>query len=286
MNESTTLVATLGGQPQIITFTLDLLLERGEAVHQVIVVYPASNPRYRQAYQKLAGEFSGDRYRDLPCHLRSAPVQHGSEAIEEARTPQEIEAIRHTFYDLLSGLKAQGERLHLSLSGGRRIMALTALAAAMQHLTPADCVWHIYTPPELTEQARAGEIMHAPTDSGLRLISVPFVPWGTYFPGLRPLLESNPADLRGGWQDEAERERCQRTWQALTRRQRDVLRCLAEGLTRDQAAVELGVGITTIDSHRSAIFRKCADVWGNDANQRIDLHFLIIHFTPFLHNVD
>jgi len=47
MKKSTTLVATLGGQPQIITFTLDLLLARGEQIDQVVIVYLASDLRCR-----------------------------------------------------------------------------------------------------------------------------------------------------------------------------------------------------------------------------------------------
>ena len=34
------LVATLGGQPQVITFTLDLLLEEGYPISEVFVLHP------------------------------------------------------------------------------------------------------------------------------------------------------------------------------------------------------------------------------------------------------
>jgi hypothetical protein len=44
-----TLVATLGGQPQIVTFTLDLLLRRGIPIYEVIVVHPASSPHLQQS---------------------------------------------------------------------------------------------------------------------------------------------------------------------------------------------------------------------------------------------
>ena len=57
----------LGGQPQVVTFTLDLLLARGEKIDQVVIVYPESNKRYHKAYLHLAGEFAGDLYKNQPC---------------------------------------------------------------------------------------------------------------------------------------------------------------------------------------------------------------------------
>src|SRR6266568_6437909 len=69
-----TLVATLGGQPQIVTFTLDLLLKRGTPIYEVIVVHPAFSPRVQQSLERLRAEFAGDRYTfegcSLPIHFR------------------------------------------------------------------------------------------------------------------------------------------------------------------------------------------------------------------------
>jgi len=80
MSDQTTLVATLGGQPQIVTFTLDLLLAQGETIDQVVIVYPASGLRYRESYRRLAGEFAGDLYVTNPaicvvsqCNLETTP---------------------------------------------------------------------------------------------------------------------------------------------------------------------------------------------------------------------
>ena len=57
-----TLVATLGSKPQIVTFTLDLLLKRGIPIHEVIVVHPASSPHMQQSLERLHAEFVGDHY--------------------------------------------------------------------------------------------------------------------------------------------------------------------------------------------------------------------------------
>ena len=47
----TTLIATLGGQPQIITFALDYLLEQHTPIHGVIVVY--LSPRNERLQKRL-----------------------------------------------------------------------------------------------------------------------------------------------------------------------------------------------------------------------------------------
>jgi len=285
MKPFVSLVATLGGQPQIVTFTLDLLLGRGDPVDQVVAVYPASNPRYFQAYQRLAQEFASDHYAGRACHLRGVPVRAGELATADAYQPQEVEAVHHTFYTLLSDLKAQGQHLHLSLSGGRRILALVALEAAMQYLAPTDRVWHLHTPEAFDQQARREGLMHAPPEAGVQLVAVPFVPWAAYFPALAPLLTRTPQAQREaelGWLDEADRARCQRVWEGLTPRQKDVLRVLAQGMSRSQAAIHLGRKVSTIDSHRDVVFQHCQAAWGDLPANELDMRFLQRRFGPFL----
>ena len=57
-----TLVATLGGQPQIVTFTLDLLL-KNFPISEVIVIHPEpSSERLQHSLSCLYEEFAGDYY--------------------------------------------------------------------------------------------------------------------------------------------------------------------------------------------------------------------------------
>lgn len=284
MSRNSTLIALLGGQPQVVTFTLDLLLARGEAIDQVIILYPASNLRYHNAYEHLAKEFAGDRYRNQPCHLRSVQVKVAGDPLEDIRDPVEVDAIRKTFHELLAMLKDENQVIHLSLTGGRRVLALIAFSAAMQYLTPADHIWHIYTPDDFREEARDGKLMHAPPGAGVRLISVPFVPWVAYFPGLAPLFARSPQELREadlGWVEEGERECCRQVWEQLTKRQRDVLRAFALGMTRQQAAARLTIEPSTIDTHRDAILNLCRRSW-TSYEGRFDIYFLRERFGPYL----
>jgi CRISPR-associated protein Csx14 len=282
INQEITLVATLGGQPQIVTFTLDLLFQQGYEVTQVLIVYLSGNKRYRQSYQRLAGEFVGDRYHGTPCHLRNIPVRLQGHLIEDARTPGEVDVVWKTFYHLFAELKDQGQCIHLSLTGGRRMMALLAFSVAMLHFDSADRAWHLHTPEDVTAEAYNGALLHVPPDAGIHLIEVPLVPWGTYFPGVRSLLGRSPQEVRSthlGWLDEHERARCSQVWEQLSPRQRDALRALVATPDRAQAADRLGVAVTTLDSHKSAILRTCRLTWENDD---LDIHFLRRKFAPFL----
>ncbi len=287
MVSQTCLVATLGGQPQIITFMLDLLLERGIAINQVIIIYLAGQVRYRQAYQRLEGEFAGGKYQGQAIHLRAVPVYQGNDPLGDAIEPVQVEAIRQAFTSLLSELKGKHYAVHLAMSGGRRIMALVGLAAATQHLTPADKLWHLHTPEEITKQGQAGQLMHAPTGCGVCLIEVPFVPWTAYFPGLAPLLDKPPRQVNAawGWIEEEDRRRCLEVWSELTARQRDVLRLISQGTMRKESAQRLSVSTSTIDTHRENIIAVCEKVWAKD-QLVFNMKDLQDKFRPFLASLD
>lgn len=275
-NPETTLVGILGGQPQVITLTLDLLLRRGEPISQVFVVYLAENVRYREAYQRLVGEFSGDRYTGKTCRLRGLPL-----ALSEAYLPHELNAAWQALSNLLNELKTNGGQVHLSLSGGRRILSLLAMSVAMLHFTPTDRAWHIYTPDATIELLKNEKILHAPPEGGVRLIEVPVVPWGAYFPGIRGLMGRSPLQVRAAQESflsEADQQHCAAVWNQLTERRREVLRLLTQGYERAAIASKLSITIHTLDDHKGHIFRACRRVWGNS----FTLHDLRHKFAAFL----
>lgn len=288
MENQTTLVATLGGEPQVITFLMDLLIQRGFRMDQVVIVYLAGNERCAQSFRQVAAEFSGDRYAGQPCHLRSVPVRLGQSLLADSYQPAEVEAVRRTFHDLLRSLKAAEDTVHLGLSGGRRILSLIAAAAAALHLKPCDHLWHIYTPESLMEQARGGQVMHAAPDDGLQLIEVPFIPWAAYYPGLEELLRHSPREVDSagmGWLNEADLRRCRRVWEALSPREQDTLRAWADGLSRKEMAARLGVAVSTVDTYREEVMQACRSVWEED-EQRFLPRFMMEKFKPFLRRLD
>ncbi|PMP73131.1 MAG: histidine kinase, partial [Roseiflexus castenholzii] len=123
-----TLVATLGGQPQIVTFALDALIAQGEIITDVYLIHLSlNNLRTRHALQRLQQEFLDDHYAGRRCRLRHVPLRANGSELTDIRAAADAEAAWQCIRDLIADLKREGRRLHLCLSGGRRMMALLAM---------------------------------------------------------------------------------------------------------------------------------------------------------------
>lgn len=270
------MVATLGGQPQVITFTLDELLARGFPIREVVVLYlSAEGSRVNQALERLQIEFEGDLYRGHPCRLRPLPIRVGMSRLQDIQSDQDVVTTSEMLRELMTELKRERYQLHVCLSGGRRMMALLLIPLAMTHFGYGDRLWHIYTPDEFQAQARDGQIMHARPEDGVRLLQVPFVPFGAIG---GPIAAARPTPGPG----ETEWPHCQTVWAKLSPRQREVLRLLAAGRTPQQVADRLSISIKTFNSHNSKILAECRSAWELPETQRLDYRFLRIEFGPFL----
>ena len=280
-----TMLATLGGQPQVVTFALDALLARGEQVREVIVLHLGpENPRFGRALARLAAEFVGDRYQGRWIRFRPVPVRHAWGRLSDIRNEAEAEIALQVVHELVGTLKAQGRRLHVCIAGGRRLLALLAMSAAMLHFTPHDRMWHLYTPDSLLIRAAGGAIMHAGPEDGVRLIRVPVVPWAVYFPQLRQLAQVSPTQavaMQTRWLDEVDRQRCQAVIERLTPRQCEVLRAFARGATPQEVAEALSITLSTVDSHKKTILAECRNAWALPEGTRLTYHFLSEKFGPF-----
>jgi CRISPR-associated protein Csx14 len=118
MDGIVTLVATLGGKPQLITFLLDLLLARGEQIDDVMIIYLDQYRRSRDAYERLKKEFADGQYAGKPCQLSCVPIKTREGDLVDIRTPEEVEAVRGHIHQLFGELKERGQSIHLGLSGG------------------------------------------------------------------------------------------------------------------------------------------------------------------------
>ena len=293
MPEST-LVCTMGGQAQVVTFALDWLLARGSEVGEVCVLYlsPGADPRVARALAQLAAEFAGGRYPagepdSRPCRLRPVPLCCRGTEIADIRDEAAADAIWTAMHALIAGLKAQGRHLHLCIAGGRRIAGLLAMSAATLHFGHHDRLWHMYTPLPFLARARDGAILHARPEDGVRLIQVPMMPWGAYLPGLRALSEASPAEVlaaRTQTLDAGERARCQQVVEALTPRQAGVLRAFAGGGSLQDVAESLSISLKTVDSHKTVILDECRAAWGLPEGERLTYRFLREQFGRFYGN--
>ncbi len=175
--KSTTLIATLGGQPQVVTFALDSLFAQAVPISELILLYLSpQNNRVQKALKKLTAEFTNDQYQKQPLRLQLHPVHMGPQRLQDIHDEADANAAWDTVNQLVTQLKAERRTLHICISGGRRILGLLTMSAAMLHFGHQDVLWHMYTPDNLRRQANEGAIMHLPPDSGFRLIRVPMMP--------------------------------------------------------------------------------------------------------------
>jgi CRISPR-associated protein Csx14 len=284
------LIATLGGQPQVVTFALDALLARGETIREVLVVFPSpKDGRLHRSLTRLAAEFPGDMYQDRPCRLRTIPLKSPQGRVEDLRSESDADAAWLTIHNLFGALKEQGRQIHLCAAGGRRLMSVLALSAAMLHFGHHDRAWHLYTSDELRQQANEGAIMHVTPEDGVRLIQVPLAPWGAYFPGIRALLATSPAQVIAAQRqmmDAAERARCEQVLARLTDRQIEVLRAFAQGASPQAVAERLNVTLKTIDSHKTQILGECRVAWSLPEKSWLDYVFLREKFARYYEQTD
>lgn len=278
----TTLVATLGGQPQVITFALDALLARGVEISKLMLIHLAMNtPRLQTAVQKIINEVTGPLYPALdlefcPLTTEAGPLQ---DIQNEADAHAAWEAITH----LLVQLKKTQHILHVCISGGRQMLGFMTMSAAMLHFGHEDMLWHTYTPDEWLPPTQNGQLMHLPPEAGFKLIQVPMMPWGSYFPALRQLTRpvTKGTDVLAAPRrvlEYGEEARKRSVRQQLTRRQKDVLDAFAAGLSPQEVADELVISVKTVNSHKTVILAECRNAWALPESTWLDYRFIAEKF--------
>lgn len=281
-----TMVATLGGQPQVVTFALDTLLGQGVDIARVVVLYLPTDAVVERSLARLAGELGNGSYRGRALAYAAEPVvQNGRRPVSDITNEADAEEVWQAVNRRVAQLKANDQVLHICITGGRKLLALLTMSAAMLHFGHHDVLWHMYTPAEVIAEAQGGAMMHLPPDTDFSMIRVPMMPWGSYFPTLRELARplGNSDVLAGPRQmmDYGEQSRCQKVVANLTPRQRDVLRLLAEGNNPQTVAAQLRLKLSTVDSHKSAILVECRNAWDLPDDTWLDYRFVREKFADF-----
>lgn len=282
-----TLVATLGGQPQIVTFTLDLLLKRGTPIEEVIVVHPASSPDLQQSLQRLRAEFAGDRYmfegRSLCIHFRQQVLSHHGVIIEDIDDETTASGALDTIGEMIRELKQQRHVIHFSITGGRRLMAFLSFSAALLYFESPDELLHLYTPEDAKVDSTTSDVMHVPAQYGQRLIKVPFA--SAAQPVLAWMLNhsSSATIQRCDEQRKAEeQQRCRQVVGALKGKARQVLQTLARGMHPNEVAVALGIKPSTISSYTNTIYQLCRNAWNVPENVQVNYLFVQARFSDYV----
>jgi len=171
------LIATLGTEPEVVTVTLDLLLERGHNIQEVVVIHTSpSHPKIRKALERLDAEFpdgTSYAYAGIPCHYRKLELQVKGRPIADITTEEEAGAVFTTIYREVREQKKKGSLVHLCFAGGRKSMAVYGMATAQLLFNADDRLWHLFSSKEFEEM----NLMHPSTPEDARLVPIPHLPY-------------------------------------------------------------------------------------------------------------
>jgi CRISPR-associated protein Csx14 len=277
------MIATLGGQPQVVTFALDALLARGEPISELYVLHLAlENPRTRQSLARLSEAFVDDHYAGRRCRFRRIPIGPSHAPLYDIHNEHEAELLLQTVRELLAGLKQQGHKLHLCITGGRRMIGLLVMSAAALLCDHQDRLWHMYTPDAFRGRAEGGAILHAGPEDGVQLIQIPLVPWGAYFPALRLMAQSSAPTAAQQLRSLVDEQQCRQVYGRLSQRQREILHLFARGHRPQDVAEALHISLSTVNTHKTVILAECRAVWAIADGEPLDYRFLRERFAAYV----
>ncbi len=283
-----TLLATLGGQPQVVTFTLDLLLERGIPIREVVVVHLASyDSRLQHSIDCLRAEFTGDRYRATgqPIRFRRHILKQYDAPIDDIVDDQSADGALNAMDELIRDLKRQERVIHFSITGGRRLIGFLSFSAALLNFEHLDRLWHIHTPEAVQARVRDGSCMHVEACDNVHLIEVPFARLAQ--PVLARLLSAESANARTiiTVQEEQEKAEQQRRGRELLERitpmPRKVLQLFVRGFAPQEVAHELNISIKTVSSHTTTLLRESRNIWNIPESKKLDYRFFAVVAAAF-----
>lgn len=174
----TVLLATLGTEAQVVTSAWLLLHREGAAVREIEVFYTQAPP-ILEARRRLESV-------TRPGWPRVRFTLLGEDAghpLADVLTEGDVQAAFRTFYHRLKDHNVRGCRVHFLIAGGRKPLALYAVAAAQLLFDDYDRLWHLYSEPAFLESRRLFPEPH----EDVRLIPIPVLPWHCMLPAVSAL---------------------------------------------------------------------------------------------------
>src|SRR6266704_1314608 len=238
-----TLLATLGGQPQVVTFTLDLLLQRHIPIREVIVVHPASQPKLQHSIACLSAEFPGDRYK-----VDGRTIHFSITGGRRLMSFLSVSAALLNF--------EPADRLwHLYTP---EAVAQRVRDGAIMHVRPEDGVRLIEVPFARLAQPILSHLLSSNHSDARTAIS--------------SQTEQTVTE---------DQERCKRVADEASPTELKVLRAFAKGLDPQGVAFLLERTLDTVSSHTNVLYGLCRNAWDIPKKVRVDYRFLQMKFANY-----
>ncbi len=275
------LIAPLGSKPQLVTITLDLLLARGEAISDVVPIHTSlERPETNRSATLLAEEFPR-AYPTLRLHPICLCAPDGR-PLEDIDTEEGVRESFRVLYREIRAAKQAGRRVHLSITGGRKTLAVFGIVAAQLLFDEGDCAWQLFSSPELI----ASQALH-PGPGQAHLLAVPVLRWSRVSPVLTDLAMSEDpfeAVVRQEALRQADALQLARSFVrlVLTEAERQVVELVVcEGLSDRQVAARLGRSVRTVGHQLSSAYDKAHAHFGVDGVNRHTLMVLLTSYFAF-----
>lgn len=261
----TTLIATLGAEPQVVTLAVQLLDQAGEPVTKVVVVHTQANrPPLDTALPALQRYFADQS--GLPSlHTIEAPLA-------DVLTPAEMDTFTEVLYTVVRTWVAKRGRVHLLLAGGRKSMTMLGMSVAQLLLGPDDRVWYLHSDEALRQSGR----MRMGAGDQAQLIRIPLVQRTPAPPVLtRSFQAATPADALHELEAEQARRVAHFLKRVLTPAERDLaLLIRQEVLTVKEIAARLHKSPKTVTNQLTIIYNKLEAEFGLEPDVGVKREFL------------
>lgn len=254
-------MASVGVEPQVVTLTLDALLSNSFNVTHTYIIHPnPKHPQIDQALKQLQKERAFYKSKGLNIKFSFVPIRDGDHYPTDFVTEQDVALVLKVLYRTVVGLKRQGYRIHLSISGGRKVMTAMGMVIAQLLLGEGDYVWHLLSEGRLLESRS----MHARNPKDVALIPVPVLRWSLLPSTLNELLVWD--DPYSAIERQKQLQRHQRLqllqtfWQGLTPAEREVVKALVRYSEKaDALAKRLNRSPKTVRNQLCSIYAKYRD---------------------------
>ncbi|MGB9673420.1 MAG: CRISPR-associated ring nuclease [Anaerolineales bacterium] len=285
IQQSSTLIATLGTEPQVVTAALDLLLAKGENINQVQVVHTVSaeNSPIGRSLQILTKAFEED-YQAKSIRLECHPLldEHGI-PFADVETELANRSAFRLLYQLVREAKIAGKRVHLSIAGGRKTMAVFGMATAQLLFDENDYLWHLYSSGDFLKSRR----LHPQQQDEVHLLSIPLVLWTNISPVLLDIVEvEDPFEAFERQRTTSLQREIQKgktfVEQKLTPFEREVVRFLVQETWSDEEiAQHLHKSRRTVEQQLRCAYRKAKDFYELEEVNRAHLISLLKGYYMF-----
>jgi len=265
----------------VVTATLDLLFQHGQRIDKIIILHTTSPiSSISSAVDILQGAFTQPPYLDkVQVTFAQLHKEDGSRLIDVA-TPEDALAGFRIIYKLIKSKKKEGFRINLSISGGRKTLALYGLTAAQLLFDQDDRLWYLFSSGDFLASKR----LHPAPGDEVTLVNIPVILWSKVSPAVAELSEVDDPFMAIRRIEELqlkEKYEAARTFilGSLTPAERKVVEILVkEGVSDHEIGERLFLSHRTVEQHLRSAYLKAADHWETENITRSQLITLLQYF--------